>query len=143
MMTVQARTVFLKIVAMSFAIYGVLWGLAPFASVNLPARLILDISDWPLDKYSEPLTPHVAWLSSISGGLLIAFSIMLWGVVAPAIKNKDLAVLRTTQLSIIAWYLVDNIGSVGAGVTSNVFFNTIYLFLVMAPISCLGAKAKK
>lgn len=54
-MSINTRARFMMIVAIIFMIYSLLWALAPFPTLNLPARLILDIADWPLDNFQSPL----------------------------------------------------------------------------------------
>jgi len=74
------------------------------------------------------------WLSAIGAGLLGAISIFLGGIVVPAIKEGNRPVIRTTIIAMTVWYIIDGIGSIAAGVTSNVFFNSLYLALVLIPL---------
>ncbi len=133
-MSLDTRAKILMVVAVTFFIYSMLWALAPYPTINLPARLILDLADWPLDSLDTPLDRNTQWLSAIGSGVLAAISIFLGGIVVPALKNADKSIIRTTILAMVVWYVVDSSGSVAAGVTSNVFFNTIYLVLVLVPL---------
>ena len=140
-MSTTARSRFMLIIALIFMLYSLAWGLAPFESINFPARFILDISDWPMDKLSDPLDRNTRWLSAISAGLLAAISVFLIGIVVPAIKENNQRVIRTTAVAMCIWYLIDSIGSSVAGVVSNVFFNTIYLTLILLPLFWVKAAA--
>ena len=133
-MSLDTRAKFMMVVAITFFIYSILWALAPYPSINLPARLILDLADWPLDNLATPLDRNTQWLSAIGAGVLAAISIFLGGIVVPAIKKADTSVTRTTILAMVVWYVIDSTGSVASGVSSNVFFNTIYLVLVLIPL---------
>lgn len=133
-MSPTARSQFMLIIAIIFGFYSLAWGLAPFDSINLPARFILDISDWPLDKLSAPLDRNTQWLSAIGAGVLAAISIFLIGIVVPAIKENNQRVIRTTAIAMCVWYIIDSVGSVAAGVPSNLFFNSIYLLLILIPL---------
>ena len=133
-MSAEARSKFMLVIAIIFAIYSILWGLAPYESINFPARFILVVSDWPLDKAAVALDKNSMWLSSIGAGLLAALSIFLGGIVAPAIKQGNRSIIQTTIFAILAWYLIDSIGSVASGIPSNVFFNTVYTVLVLIPL---------
>lgn len=140
-MSINTRARFMMIVAITFMIYSLLWALAPFPTLNLPARLILDIADWPLDNFQSPLDRNTQWLSAIGSGVLAAISVFLGGVVVPAIKRSDTSIIRSTICAMILWYVIDCTGSMVAGVPSNVFFNSIYLALVLIPlIGCNMAK---
>jgi len=141
-MSLAIRAKFLTIVAFVFAIYSLLWGLAPFVDINLPARLILDLADWPVDRLALPLDKNTMWLSAIGAGLLGAVSVFLGGIVVPALKERNNAVIRTAIVGMMVWYIIDSAGSIAAGVGSNVVFNSIYLALVLIPLIGAGnAKA--
>lgn len=140
-MSLNTRANFLTVVSIIFAVYSLLWGLAPFAGFNIPARLILDFSDWPIDNLSAPLDKNTMWLSAIGAGLLGAVSIILGGIVVPALKEGNRPIINTTILAMMAWYIIDSAGSIAAGVSSNVFFNSIYLALVLTPLVCINKDA--
>jgi len=117
-----------------FAFYAVLWGLAPYESVNLPSRLILDSLDWPIDSLAMPLDKNTMLLSAIGAGLLGAIAVFLGGIVAPAIKDGNKRIMRTAVVAMLVWYVIDGTGSIASGVASNVAFNTVYLVLILIPL---------
>lgn len=125
---------FMRWIAVLFGCYAVLWSLAPFPEFNLPARFILDISDWPLDDLSTPLDKQTTWLVSIASGLLAALAVFLGCVVAPSIETGDKVIKRSTVYALLLWYVIDGIGSVASGVISNVIFNTVYLAGPLLPL---------
>lgn len=133
-MSVNLRTKLMMVNAIIFAIYSILWGLAPYDSINLPSRFILDISNWPVDNLAASLDQNTKWLTSIAAGLLAAISIFLGGIVVPAIKENNTHILKTTIVAMVSWYIIDSVGSIASGVPSNAFFNTIYLTLVLVPL---------
>jgi len=133
-MSLDLRFKLMRIIAVIFALYTVVWGLAPYTSVNLPARFLLDVLDWPIDNTAMALDQNTKWLSAIGASLLGAVSVFLWGIVAPALKRGDTQVAKMTLLAFIEWYVVDSAGSIAAGVASNVVFNTAYLVLVLIPL---------
>lgn len=133
-MSRSIRAKFMMIVAIIFAVYSVLWGLAPYEKINFSARFILDLADWPLDNFLDPLDKNTKFLSAIGAGLLCAISIFLGGIVVPAIREENKPIIHTTIFAMSAWYIIDSVGSVASGVTSNVFFNSIYLGLVLTPL---------
>ena len=139
-MTLEKRAKFVKIVSIILITYALLWGLAPYTNINLPARFILDASDWPIDKMAQPLTRDVMWLTAIAAGLLGAVSTFFYGIVAPAVARNDRAIIRTTIIAMLFWYFVDSFGSIASGVFFNAVLNTVYLVLMLAPL--IGIKSK-
>lgn len=140
-MSLEFRAKFMQLNAITFIVFGLVWGLAPYVSINLPSRFIIDLLDWPLDNLSAQLSRDVMWLTSIGAGLTIAFSIFLYGVVAPAIKHNDKNIIRTTIIATTAWFIIDSTGSIVSGVASNAFFNSLFFVLLMIPL--LGIKPEK
>ncbi len=120
--------------AIAFAVYSLLWATAPYDSINLPARLILDLSDWPLDHLSDPLDQNTQWLVSISSGLLAAISVFLGGIIAPALRRGDRRTANLTALAMLVWYVIDSLGSYASGVATNVVPNSLYLLLILIPL---------
>lgn len=124
----------MTIVAILFGVYAILWATAPFESINLPARLILDSADWPIDNLSAELDKSSAFLSAIGAGLLGSIAVLLGGIVAPAIREENQPIVRVAIWAIITWYVIDGVGSIAAEVATNVAFNTVYLALVLFPL---------
>ena len=137
-MPLNMRAKFLTIVSIVFFVYSLFWGLAPFTEFNISARFILDLADWPINNLDSPLDKNTMWLSAIGAGLLAAVSIFLGGIVVPAIRERNTRIINTTILAMLAWYIIDSVGSIVAGVSSNVLFNSIYLVLVLTPLVCFG-----
>jgi len=133
-MSRNTRSKLMLLVAGIFAFYAVLWGLAPYESVNLPSRLILDSLDWPIDNLSTALDKNTMLLSAIGAGLLGSIAVFLGGIVAPAIKEGNKSITRTTVVAMLVWYIIDSTGSIASGVASNVVFNSVYLVLILIPI---------
>ena len=133
-MSRNTRSRFLLVVSGVFAVYSILWGLAPYESINFPARLIIDSLNWPVDNLSTPLDKNTMLYSAIGAGLLGALAIFLGGIVAPAIKEGNKSIIRTAILGMVVWYIIDGAGSIASGVASNVVFNSIYLILTLTPL---------
>ncbi|VAW97769.1 hypothetical protein MNBD_GAMMA20-2242 [hydrothermal vent metagenome] len=137
-MSRHLRAKSMMMVSVVFGIYSLLWATAPFDAINFPARLILDSADWPVDNLFSPLDKETQLLSAIGSGLLAAVAIFLGGIVVPAIREGNRSVIRTTIVAMVAWYIIDGVGSIASGAGSNVIFNSIYLALVLIPL--VGAK---
>jgi len=133
-MTPKTSATFMRIVAYGFLAFAAIWALAPYAPVSAPARLLLDLLHWPLGDAPAQLSQNTMWLSSIGAGLVVALSVFLLGLVAPALENGDRRTIRVAMMAIIGWYVVDSAGSVASGVASNAVFNTIFLIAVLVPL---------
>ncbi|MBL4853284.1 MAG: hypothetical protein JKY25_03505 [Robiginitomaculum sp.] len=133
-MTPKNSAKMVKLVAWGFIGFAFIWGLAPYQAVNAPSRMLLDLLDLPYGDAAPVLDRSQMWLSSIGAGLVVAISIMLLGIVAPAVAKSDKKTVQVTIWAFIGWYVVDGAGSVAAGVASNVIFNTVFLAAILAPL---------
>jgi len=133
-MSPQNSAMVIRLTAYGFLAFAFVWGLAPYQPINLPARLLLDLLAWPPGDAAPVLTRSEMWLSSIGAGLTVAISMMLLGIVAPAVEKSDRKVARVTFWAFVAWFVVDGAGSIASGVVSNVFFNAILLAAILIPL---------
>jgi len=139
-MSLEIRSKIMFSVAVILGIYALIWGVAPFTSFNISARVLLDVLDWPIDNFAHELDRNTKWLSAIGAGLLATVAIFLGGIVAPAIRKGDTQTLRVAFWAIVVWFVIDSAGSIAAGVTSNVYFNILYLLLMVLPMIGIGDK---
>lgn len=141
-MTPKTSAQIIRIVSYGFILFAFVWGLAPYQPINEPARVLLDILDWPFGDAAPEIDRSAMWLSSIGAGLVVAVSIMLLGIVVPAVEAGDRKTIRVTIWAFVAWYVVDGAGSVAAGVASNVFFNSIFLAAILIPLLMVRTEEK-
>jgi len=133
-MTPETSAKTITIVSYGFLVFAFVWGLAPYVAINAPARILLDVLDWPPGTAAAALDRNTMWLSSIGAGLTVLVSILLLGIVVPAVRAQDRRVIRVTIWAAIAWYIVDGAGSIASGVASNVFFNSFLLAGMLVPL---------
>jgi len=133
-MTPKTSAKLLKLAAWGFLAFALVWALAPYSAVNEPARLLLDFLAWPLGDAAPALNRSEMWLSSIGAGLVVALSVILLGIVAPAVEASNKKAVRVAIWAFIGWYLVDSAGSVASGVPSNAVFNTFFLAMLLIPL---------
>ncbi len=124
----------MKTVAWIFIGFAAIWGLAPYETINEPARILIDILDWPIGDAPAKITRSQMWLSSIGAGLIVAVSIIMLGIIVPALRNSNKPIIKTTIYAFTAWFVIDSAGSIAAGVMSNALFNTLFFALVLIPL---------
>lgn len=133
-MTQKVSAKIIRYVSYVIIVFSVIWGLAPYESINAPARILIDILDWPFGDALATLDRNTMWLSSIGTGLMLALAIFYGWVIAPAIERGDKQIVKVGIWAILAWYVVDSTGSVASGVASNVLFNTPFLLGMLLPM---------
>jgi len=139
-MTPETSAKTITFVSYGFLLFAFVWGLAPYSAINAPARILLDILDWPPGNAAAVLDRNTMWLSSIGAGLTVLVSILLLGIVVPAVRAGERRVIRVTIWAAIGWYVVDGAGSIASGVASNVFFNSFLLAGMLVPLLAVRFK---
>jgi len=119
--------------------FAALWWLASVPGFDWTGRMILDMSDWPIDGGHDDLSRDARFLSAIGSSLLAALALALLLIVVPEVKRGNFTVIRGAIIAVIAWYTIDSIGCIFAGVYSNVVFNTIYLSAILPPMLLIKA----
>ena len=124
----------LLVTAIVVGSFGPIFSLATMASADEPARWTLDLLAWPLDGVQRYSEGAMRFLSALTGGFLAG-----WGVTIFCLRQwvYDVApepTRRATVAGLVAWFIFDSLGSVAAGVASNVIFNLIVLILAVGPL---------
>jgi len=140
--SLNLATLLMRLACYGFLAFAFFWWLATIPSLDWPARLILDISDWPLDGSHDNLSRDARFLSAIGSGLLAGFSLLLLLVVVPEIERGNSVIVRGTVVALLGWYVIDSVGCLLLGITSNAVLNTLYLATILPPL-LLAAKALK
>lgn len=111
---------------------GVTSGLTPIGAPAL--AFLLDLVFLPLDGAPAGIAPGAGVLAAIAGGLMVGWG---WSVylVGRHIYPRDPALARALLLpGILAWFVVDGVGSVLAGAWFNAVLNVGFLALLSAPL---------
>ena len=124
----------LRVVSAAYLIVGLIWVTAAMPSIDLPGRLLFDLLDWPLDGSPADLGRTARWSSAVGAGLLVGLALVTMLVVAPEIERGNARVVRGTVVALLAWFVVDSVGSFTSGVTSNVAWNVPFLLLWLLPL---------
>jgi len=124
----------LQLNCFSYLLFAFIWWLAALPTLDRPAQLLLDITVWPLDGSHDQLSTDARFLSAIGAGLLVAMTLLILLIVIPELRRGNFSVLRGTTISLIAWYAIDSIGCITAGVGSNAVLNTVYVSALLVPL---------
>jgi hypothetical protein len=135
-----AALIFRANVLFSFLAGGLLWASGAIPGFDAPTVWAFDLLNWPLDGDPGALNETASFMSAIGGGVLFGFGVMNWILVAPAIEAGEHRILNAALASVIAWFIVDSVGSTLSGNAPNVMFNAVILALYALPV--LAARGK-
>ncbi len=133
-MSHSSHKFWLKITAIIVGSFGPVFFFGTMASTLEPARLTLDILSWPVDGLTTYDAPDTRFLSALTGGFLLGWGVMIWGLSIWVYDQAPEAVRRTVLIGLLSWFFLDSAGSIASGNPSNAFFNAIVLLLAVGPL---------
>ncbi|HVM99605.1 MAG TPA: hypothetical protein VMT68_05260 [Caulobacteraceae bacterium] len=130
----MSHKLWLKITAVIVGSFGPVFFLGAMVPTLAPARLTLDLLGWRLDRPSTYDTPDTRFLSALTGGFLLGWGVMIWGLSFRVYDSAPEGVRRTVLTGLLAWFGLDSAGSIASGNPSNVAFNVIVLLAAAGPL---------
>ncbi|MFM9864677.1 MAG: hypothetical protein ACKVRO_13825 [Micropepsaceae bacterium] len=124
----------LKIAAIVVGSFGPIFFLGTMTETAEPARLTLDILSWPVDGATTYASPDTRFLSALTGGFLLGWGVTIWFLSAKVYDLAPEPIRQTVLAGILAWFVLDSIGSIASGNASNAAFNVVVLLLAVGPL---------
>lgn len=133
-MSRQFHKRWLYLTAIVVGSFGPVFFLGTMPATAEPARWTLDLLSWPLDGLQTYAAAETRFLSALTGGFLLGWGVMIWGLATWVYDAQPEAVRRSVLLGLIAWFVLDSAGSIASGTPSNALFNIIVLLVAVGPL---------
>lgn len=133
-MTHQISIKYLKVASGILIGFGLLFFISLFTSADIIARFLIDLVFLPVDNAQTLATKESRLLMAISGGISVGWGITLWMITTNVYSDNPMIGKKIILTSIIAWFIVDSLGSIISGAWFNVVLNTFFLFAFTVPI---------
>lgn len=132
--TQQFHKSYLKFTAFVVGSFGPIFFLGTMLPTSEPARWTLDLLSFPIDGLQVYTEPTTRFLSALTGGFLLGWGLMIWLLSSWVYEKAPEQVRKVVLFSVLAWFVLDSLGSYASGNASNVFFNIIVLLLGVGPL---------
>lgn len=133
-MTTRVHKNWLIVTAFVIAAFGPVFAFGSVFATSELARLSLDVLAWPLDgaqAYGESTT---RFLSALTGGFLFGWGVMIFCLRQWVFDDAPEGVRRAVLVGLIAWCVLDSMGSIASGNASNALFNVVVLAIASGPL---------
>jgi hypothetical protein len=124
----------LKITAVIVGSFGPIFFLGTMLTTSEPARWTLDFLSWPLDGMQTYASPETRFLSALAGGFLLGWGVMIWCLSVWVYDSAPNAVRKSVLTGLLSWFVLDSVGSIASGTSSNAIFNIFVLLLAVGPL---------
>jgi hypothetical protein len=124
----------LKITAIVIGSFGPIFFFGSMLPTSRAAQFTLDLLSWPIDGVQNYAEPTTRFLSALTGGFLFGWGVLVWCL---SVWVYDLApeqVRKSVLIGLLAWFVLDSLGSITSGNTSNAFVNIIVLLTAAGPL---------
>ena len=137
-MTPQLASNLLRSIGWGFIVFGIVFVTIAFAGYDRFAHTLTNVFDWTGGPHTEELTRDARWFAAIMSGLSAGFGALYVFLVAPLLTISNPVVRQIAKrgglIAAFTWFVIDNAGSLAAGVPSNVAMNTIFLLAIAGPL---------
>lgn len=131
----QATTIrWLKIGSALTVFFGALVAAAAVPALSGPVQFLADLIFFPLDGLQSVAAEETRLINAIGGGVMVGWGLMLWMLSTQLFPKEPAIAGKIIMTSIIAWFVIDSIGSVLAGAPLNVLGNTSFLLIFCLPL---------
>ncbi len=124
----------LLVTAIIVGAFGPVFSLGTQAVSEEIARWSLDFLAWPVDGAQQYSEGTMRFLSALTGGFLLGWGVMIFCLRQWVYDIAPDQTRRAVVCGLLVWFVLDSIGSVSAGVPSNVVFNIIVLLSAVGPL---------
>jgi len=103
------------VTAFVIASFGPIFFFSTMVETAGPARLSLDLLNWPIDGAQSFDAPTTRFLSALTGGFLMGWGVMIWVLSGAAYNAAPEAIRKAVVTGALVWFIVDSAGSIASG----------------------------
>ena len=133
-MSLSFHKCYLLITAIVIGSFGPVFFLGSMMDTSAAAAWSLDVLSWPLDGAQNYNASTTRFLSALTGGFLWGWGVCIWCLRRWVYDKAPNEVRKAVVAGIVAWCILDSLGSYCSGNVSNVGFNFIVLLVAVGPL---------
>ena len=135
-MTVRAGEIWLKTASVLTIVTGVT-ALASHASTQGIWLFLFDVLKWPVDGDPASFIADTRAVNAVLGGVMVGWGLLMFLLSNQRLMTAAPAVPRLMTISLLAWFVVDSLGSWAAGLPGNIVLNLVFLAMFLPPLVSL------
>jgi hypothetical protein len=113
---------------------GLISALASYPATDGVWLLLFDVLKWPLDGNPAAFSDDTRAVNAVLGGTMVGWGVLMYLLATPQRIHALPEVPRLLLIGLVAWFVVDCIGSILAGLPGNIVLNVSFLVLFVPPL---------
>ena len=139
-MTVRTSIIWLRCACVITILIGLISALASYPATDGVWLLLFDVLKWPLDGNPAAFSDDTRAVNAVLGGTMVGWGVLMYLLATPQRIHALPEVPRLLLIGLVAWFVVDCIGSLFAGLPGNLVLNVSFLVLFVPPLLVLQRK---
>jgi hypothetical protein len=136
-MSVQTSIIWLRVACGITIITGLICAMASYPATAGVWLWLFDLLKWPLDGNPAAFSDDTRAVNAVLGGTMVGWGVLMYLLVTPQRIHALPEVPRLLLIGLVAWFVVDCIGSILAGLPGNIVLNFGFLGLFVPPLLVL------
>ena len=136
-MTQAQSLLWLKISCLITIVTGIACAMASHPATDIVWRTLFDLLKWPFDGDPAAFTADTRAVNAVLGGTMVGWGVLMYLLATPAHIAALPMLPRVVKYALYAWFVVDCVGSLAAGLPGNVVLNVLFLALFVPPLRAL------
>ncbi len=139
-MTTRMSSMWLKAASVVTILTGVICALASHSSAGGPWLYLFDVLKWPIDGNPAVFNADTRAVNAVLGGVMVGWGVLMFSLSNERMMTAAPNVPRMMTISLLAWFLVDSVGSWAAGLPGNIALNVAFLVMFLPPLVSLSRR---
>lgn len=142
-MTVQRSIIWLNIACVITMVTGVVCALASHPATAGVWLWLFDVLKWPLDGDPAFFSADTRAVNAVLGGTMVGWGALMYLLAGTPLLLAHPQISRFMLIALMAWFVVDCMGSLAAGLPGNLVLNLGFLVLFVPPLRALYTHAQR
>ena len=136
-MTAQASMIWLRVACGITIVTGLICAIASHPATAGVWLWLFDLLKWPLDGNPAFFADDTRAVNAVLGGTMVGWGVLMYLLATPQRLHALPELPRLLLMGLMAWFVVDSIGSLAAGLLGNLVLNVGFLVLFVPPLLVL------
>lgn len=133
MMTHKFHKFWLIVTAIVVGSFAPVFSLGTMIQTSGLASWTLDVLSWSMGTHNYE-APTTRFLTALTGGFLWGWGICIWFLRTWVYDKAPNETRKAVVAGLLAWFVLDSLGSIASGNAINAFFNVIVLIIAVGPL---------